>query len=325
MSQENITNIEPSNNNTQQRTKRPKAPYQSREEIKTLFVSGFPTDVREREIHNLFRFFTGYEGCILNLETPQKQPVAFVSFAERDSALRAMRYLQGVRFDLTSPQTLRIDFAKSNSKTKRLSPRDLFTSEKRSRSPVGSAPYYPSYPQYSTPGYGMGSLPSSLLPWFHNLNISDNNFSIPPPFSSTHPLVSSSSYGPPPAPSKVPPCTTLFVANIHPDVMEKDLLRFFRTTTGFTRLKVSQKDGAPICFVEYVDVPSSTSVMQTFQGFPVGPSNIRIEYARARMGESQSKRQQRESPFQNLEQSGKQKQNSDTPHSPAQSPHNHSE
>jgi len=238
-----------------------------------------------------------------------------------------MRYLQGVRFDLTSPQTLRIDFAKSNSKIKRLSPRDLFTSEKRSRSPpVGGAPYYPSYPQYNSPGYGMGSLSPSLIPWFHNLNINDNSFSIPPSFSPT-PLVSGSSYGPAPypsAPSKVPPCTTLFVANIHPDVMEKDLLRFFRTTTGFTRLKVSQKDGAPICFVEYVDVPSSTSVMQTFQGFPVGPSQIRIEYARARMGEG-TKRQQREGPYQNQEQAGKQKQNTDTPHSPAQSPHNHSE
>jgi RNA recognition motif-containing protein len=311
-----ITNIE-----TQpQRTKRPKT-YPPREEIKTLFVSGFPTDVHEREIHNLFRFFSGYEGCILNLETPQKQPVAFVSFAERDSAVRAMRYLQGARFDLTSPQTLRIDFAKSNSKIKRLSPRDLFTSEKRSRSPVGGAPYYPSYPQYNTPGYGMGSLSSSLIPWFNNLNINDNNFSIPPPFSSPHPHVSSYGTAPyPPAPSKVPPCTTLFVANIHPDVVEKDLLRFFRTTTGFTRLKVSQKDGAPICFVEYADVPSSTSVMQTFQGFPVGPSQIRIEYARAKMGEGVK----RQRDYQNLEQ-GKQKQDTDTPHSPTQSTHIHSE
>jgi len=78
----------------------------------------------------------------------------------------------------------------------------------------------------------------------------------------------------------------LFVANIHPDVSERDLLRLFRTVAGFVRLKMSQKDGAPICFVEYSDISSSTNAMHTYQGFPVGANQIRIEYARARMGES---------------------------------------
>jgi hypothetical protein len=35
------------------------------EEVKTLFVSGLPDDIKEREIHNLFRIYDGYETCQL--------------------------------------------------------------------------------------------------------------------------------------------------------------------------------------------------------------------------------------------------------------------
>jgi RNA recognition motif-containing protein len=37
-------------------------------DIRTLFISGLPPDVKEREIHNLFRLIKGYEGCKLNLK-----------------------------------------------------------------------------------------------------------------------------------------------------------------------------------------------------------------------------------------------------------------
>jgi len=91
-------------------------------------------------------------------------------------------------------------------------------------------------------------------------------------------------------PSKVPPCSTLFVANLHLDVQERDLARLFKITPGFRRLRLSLKDGAAICFVEFDDVQSSTHALTNFQGFPVGTSNIRIEYARTRMGESKRPR-----------------------------------
>jgi hypothetical protein len=35
------------------------------EEVKTLFLSGLPDDIKEREIYNLFRNFEGYESCQL--------------------------------------------------------------------------------------------------------------------------------------------------------------------------------------------------------------------------------------------------------------------
>lgn len=35
------------------------------EEVKTLFLSGLPDDIKEREIYNLFRTYKGYESCQL--------------------------------------------------------------------------------------------------------------------------------------------------------------------------------------------------------------------------------------------------------------------
>eukprot|EP01123_Difflugia_compressa_P014495 TRINITY_DN757_c0_g1_i2.p1 TRINITY_DN757_c0_g1~~TRINITY_DN757_c0_g1_i2.p1 ORF type:complete len:330 (+),score=61.31 TRINITY_DN757_c0_g1_i2:253-1242(+) len=224
------------------------------DEIRTLFARGLPSDIREREIHNLFRFFAGYEGCILN-ENPSKQPVAFVSFNSRELALRALRYLQDVRLDLASTTTLRLSFAKSNSKTKRLSPEDLFPAEHNRFTSTLIPP-----PPSSTSLYGS---PSTLVGT-----------------RGSHGTRNQQSPN-----TTVPPCSTLFVANIHPEVPERDLARLFKTVPGFQRLKMSQKNGLPICFVEYNDVQNSTTALNSFQGFMVGPSPIRIDYARARMAE----------------------------------------
>eukprot|EP01121_Diplochlamys_sp_Union-15-3_P007248 TRINITY_DN1826_c0_g1_i3.p1 TRINITY_DN1826_c0_g1~~TRINITY_DN1826_c0_g1_i3.p1 ORF type:complete len:233 (-),score=44.46 TRINITY_DN1826_c0_g1_i3:4-702(-) len=90
------------------------------EEIRTLFLSGLPMDVKEREIHNLFRFFPGYEGCVM--QYTNNQVVAFARWTDKPSALAARDYLQGLRFDPESSVTMRIELAKSNSKAKREEP-----------------------------------------------------------------------------------------------------------------------------------------------------------------------------------------------------------
>jgi hypothetical protein len=37
------------------------APQYNRDELRTIFVTGFPPDMRERELSNLCRFLPGYE------------------------------------------------------------------------------------------------------------------------------------------------------------------------------------------------------------------------------------------------------------------------
>ncbi|XP_058521660.1 RNA-binding protein with multiple splicing 2 isoform X2 [Ochotona princeps] len=84
------------------------------EEVRTLFVSGLPVDVKPRELYLLFRPFKGYEGSLIKLTS--RQPVGFVIFDSRAGAEVAKNALNGVRFDPENPHTLRLEFAKANTK-----------------------------------------------------------------------------------------------------------------------------------------------------------------------------------------------------------------
>ncbi|XP_075463558.1 RNA-binding protein with multiple splicing isoform X1 [Ascaphus truei] len=95
------------------------------EEVRTLFVSGLPLDIKPRELYLLFRPFKGYEGSLIKLTSKQKwtalgvqmlMPVGFVSFDSRSEAEAAKNALNGIRFDPEIPQTLRLEFAKANTK-----------------------------------------------------------------------------------------------------------------------------------------------------------------------------------------------------------------
>merc|ERR1712045_660903 len=90
------------------------------EEVRTLFVSGLPMDTKPRELHLLFRAYEGYEGSLLKVTSKNGKtasPVGFVTFNSRAGADAAKQDLQqGVRFDPDLPQTIRLEFAKSNTK-----------------------------------------------------------------------------------------------------------------------------------------------------------------------------------------------------------------
>ncbi|KAB0395961.1 hypothetical protein E2I00_019864, partial [Balaenoptera physalus] len=82
--------------------------------VRTLFVSGLPVDIKPRELYLLFRPFKGYEGSLIKLTS--RQPVGFVIFDSRAGAEAAKNALNGIRFDPENPQTLRLEFAKANTK-----------------------------------------------------------------------------------------------------------------------------------------------------------------------------------------------------------------
>ncbi|XP_050438349.1 protein couch potato isoform X2 [Adelges cooleyi] len=89
------------------------------EEVRTLFVSGLPMDAKPRELYLLFRAYEGYEGSLLKVTSKNGKtasPVGFVTFQTRAGAEAAKQDLQGVRFDPDMPQTIRLEFAKSNTK-----------------------------------------------------------------------------------------------------------------------------------------------------------------------------------------------------------------
>ncbi|XP_049638859.1 RNA-binding protein with multiple splicing 2 [Suncus etruscus] len=87
------------------------------EEVRTLFISGLPVDIKPRELYLLFRPFKGYEGSLIKFTS--KQPVGFVSFDSRPRAEVAKNALNGIRFDPENSQTLKLEFAKANTKMAR--------------------------------------------------------------------------------------------------------------------------------------------------------------------------------------------------------------
>eukprot|EP00731_Ephydatia_muelleri_P017703 Em0010g801a len=62
---------------------------------------------------------------------------------------------------------------------------------------------------------------------------------------------------------------------------------------GFIKAKLYTRSGPPVCFAEFRDVECATSAMEKFQGHMLASSKrnsgIRIEYAKQRMGEPQSR------------------------------------
>ncbi len=78
----------------------------------------------------MFRTVPGYEGCRIHAG---EQPVAFVSFVDRQAALDAKAAYHGLRFDPFVPTVMKITFAKANSKNKAL-PQEFFIRPERSTS-----------------------------------------------------------------------------------------------------------------------------------------------------------------------------------------------
>ncbi|KAK7095917.1 hypothetical protein V1264_005271 [Littorina saxatilis] len=85
-----------------------------------------------------------------------------------------------------------------------------------------------------------------------------------------------------------PPCSTLFVANLGQFSSEQELKDLFSSFHGFSRLRMHNKGGSPVAFVEFQDVRQATEAMGRLQGFVLLSSDrggIRIEYAKNKMGE----------------------------------------
>ncbi|XP_031568172.1 RNA-binding protein with multiple splicing 2-like isoform X2 [Actinia tenebrosa] len=285
------------------------------EEVRTLFVSGLPPDVKPREVYLLFRGYKGYEGSLLKLT--DKQPVAFVTFEEKTDAEEAKEELQGVRFDPDVSQTLRLEFAKSNTKVNKPANRNSVL--------TSGMPYTPHKEPVMTPDYfGTSFFPvqEPNLPYqgplFNDImnaavaqQVAQHNFAHHPtalqiqhhPFSSIPSPLPSPLHSPlPPTPSAHtlqhmaaaaivaanPPCSTLFVANLGKNCTETELIHFFSRFPGFIKLKMHNKGNSPVCFVEFMNEIVATQAMHTFQGY-VPPNSekggIRIEFAKTKMGE----------------------------------------
>ncbi|KAG5061205.1 hypothetical protein JHK87_002234 [Glycine soja] len=258
----------------------------STHEVRTLFVAGLPEDVKPREIYNLFREFPDYESSHLRSPSNSSQPFAFAVFASQQSAIMAKHALNGLVFDLEKGSILYIDLAKSNSRSKRTRIDDERAgADKKARGLT---------PSWATPDSGVGSI---HMPGMGNPAFNTNMFGYPSAQSLGNADGSTMSGGlfanlkkssTPYVPQNSTPCATLFVANLGSSCNEQELIQVFSRYPGFLKLKMQSTYGAPVAFVDFQDVGSSTDALNSLQGTILHSSQsgegMRVEYAKSRMG-----------------------------------------
>ncbi|CAG9562762.1 unnamed protein product [Danaus chrysippus] len=252
-------------------------------QVRTLFVSGLPMDAKPRELYLLFRAYEGYEGSLLKVTSKNGKtasPVGFVTFHTRAGAEAAKQDLQrrnargcsqqGVRFDPDMPQTIRLEFAKSNTKVSK--PKPAVATAAPAAHPALMHPLTGHLASPFFPGGGAelwhhplaygGELPTlshglvhpaihpQMAPTPLTLGacvlpapaLGSPGASVPPPAHPSHP-----SHPPHPShpahpahqahPAHSAPCSTLFVANLGQFVSEHELKEIFSSENPRLMLK----------------------------------------------------------------------------------------
>ena len=80
------------------------------DDIRTVFISGFPGDVKERELHNMLRLLPGFEACQMNWKAGA--PQGFALLATPGHARQLVEALTGLQYDENS--VLRAEMAHKN-------------------------------------------------------------------------------------------------------------------------------------------------------------------------------------------------------------------
>eukprot|EP01080_Neovahlkampfia_damariscottae_P003745 gene3745-6633_t len=238
------------------------------EEVKTLFVSGLPLNVREREIYLLFQQCPGYDSSTIKLKA--KSAVAFVLFDDNKTASNAIDKINGTQFDPDSSNKIKVELAKNNTKIQK---RERSTtpenhSEKRMKHNYPQSSFFQN--GFYNPVLSRGLFPITPPPGPLNIEEYSNYFN--------------DFYY---QPSKG--CNTIFIANLDSSIKEKDILDLCCKIPGYSRMKMlrgeNKKD--PVCFVEFYDVNYAHSAIRNLTGVILkGMKNpIRVEFAKNEMGE----------------------------------------
>ncbi|KAE8704184.1 Small nuclear ribonucleoprotein family protein [Hibiscus syriacus] len=91
--------------------------HSHQDKVRTIFISGLPEDVKERELQILLRWLPGYE--VSQVSYKGEKPKAFVLFSNVKFAVAAKVSLQEMVFDIKLKSFLHIEMAKKNLVVKR--------------------------------------------------------------------------------------------------------------------------------------------------------------------------------------------------------------
>lgn len=95
--------------------------------------------------------------------------------------------------------------------------------------------------------------------------------------------------GPEKSSGDIPPCSTLFIANLGHACTEEALKEILSGQPGFNLLKMRRHGGMPVAFADFTDIESSTAALKNIQGTVLSSSDsggLLAEYARSKMRKS---------------------------------------
>ncbi|KAJ1697976.1 hypothetical protein LUZ63_006488 [Rhynchospora breviuscula] len=263
-------------------------PRPALDEVRTIFISGLPADVKERELHNLLRWLPGFEAAQVNFKS--EQPMGFALFSTAHHAMAAKGMLQDLVFDADAKSTLHIEMAKKNLFVKRTVGTDpsLLDPSKRLRT-VGDytpaaypgPPFHPSPPP--PPVWGAPSYLPPPAPYNPYGGYPVSPVTVQPPPAVTSPA----GYAPVQNTKDNAPCNTLFIGNLGENVIEEELRGLFSVQPGYKQMKVLRQERSTVCFIEFEDVVSASAVHQNLQGAVIpssGRGGMRIQFSKNPFG-----------------------------------------
>lgn len=259
------------------------------DEVRTIFISGLPEDVKERELQNLLRWFPGYEASQVNFKG--EHPMGFALFSTPQYAIGARDSLQDMVFDAESNSILHTEMAKKNLFVKRgiVVDSNAYDQSKRMRTGgdythTGYSSPSPFHPPPPAPVWGphgyMAPPPPPYDPY--------GGYPVPPiQMPAPAPVQAPSSYVPVQNTKDNPPCNTLFIGNLGENINEEELRGIFSVQPGFKQMKVLRQERHTVCFIEFEDVNSATNVHHSLQGAVIpssGSIGMRIQYSKNPFG-----------------------------------------
>ncbi|TVU12576.1 hypothetical protein EJB05_46227 [Eragrostis curvula] len=283
----------------------PLHPDPKRQGVLTLFVAGLPDDVKPREIHNLFSHRPGFDHCLLEYTGRGNQAVAFVSFFSHQAALSAMAALNGTVFDPETGDRLHIELAKSTSRRPRggsdvyrvIDKRVNRTEGDDDHANIGDEGDLEVWEEEDDVGNDDNDDGGSDEPSGTENEISSNKNELPADHSGLWMMFTLMDSGQPrnrqqngQSPSKgepdkssgdIPPCSTLFIANLGHACTEEELKEVLSGHPGFHVLKMRRHGGMPVAFADFTDIESSTAALNNLQGTVLSSSDsegLHIEY-----------------------------------------------
>ena len=234
-------------------------------DLKTLFVSGLPFDVTERELFHMFNRCAGFEDCRLQIKT--SSPVAFVSFFTGADATKALSQMNGYSLDPENQRQLRCEMAKANMKPKR--PRDA------------------SYPAASDPMKKNAPTAMYSLPYGADWQVGIGGAYGAHVAASADYFTAGYGGGGGNTGRSNPPMDTIFIANMSLEASEEDLKTMLSSNPGYKRCKLVNQRGVITAFAQFEDIKSAAAAIGFLQGRPnmaLDSSGLRVEYSKKPMG-----------------------------------------